>query len=518
MTSSLITPTDLGLPPKFQSWRPGQWECIETATATDKRFIGLCLPTGSGKSVVATTTALMTGGRCLYNTATKSLQDQLAHDGFSNLSDMRGRQNYECIKSSEAGHRMTCNEGRILECRTAGCAYQAHRQEFLQSSLALTNYSYTLSTMIRSDGVGPVDVLICDEAHQLVQEISSAVEIRLDHKKFGFIYNNLDSFPPYGKELAHWRTWAKFTLPKAQKYLKAVKESSNHRNLALIDAAAFAIENTANVSESWILDQSQPNETVISPLWPTEYTEKYLFRGIKKILLVSATLVPKTFSLLGIPEQDSLFLSQDHTFDANRCPVILFGPCRVDYKMDSGQWQEVVGRMDTLIDRRLDRKGLIHPTSYTRQQDILRLTRHRSIMIAPMNAGELKDAIAEFKRAQAPCILISPAITTGYDFPFSEAEYQVIIKVPFIDARSPVMKARQEADPEYLTYLTAQTLTQTCGRIMRHPEDRGETIILDAHANWFLKKHREFFPPWFMRQVRYANGLPTPPPPLSLAA
>ncbi len=92
------------------------------------------------------------------------------------------------------------------------------------------------------------------------------------------------------------------------------------------------------------------------------------------------------------------------------------------------------------------------------------------------------------------------------------------MKVPFIDARSPVMKARHEADPEYLSYLTAQTLTQEIGRIMRATDDLGETIILDAHANWFLKKHRSLFPSWFMRQVRYANEPPVPPPALSLAA
>jgi Rad3-related DNA helicase len=76
------------------------------------------------------------------------------------------------------------------------------------------------------------------------------------------------------------------------------------------------------------------------------------------------------------------------------------------------------------------------------------------------------------------------------------------------------MKARDEADPEYLPYLTAQTLTQTCGRAMRAPDDQCENFILDQHANWFIKKHRDLFPPWFMRQVRYPNGLPAPPPPL----
>jgi Rad3-related DNA helicase len=375
-----------------------------------------------------------------------------------------------------------------------------------------------LSSAIHSEGVGPASILICDEAHSLVQEVCSAIEVRLNHYHNNHLYNIFQSFPPYGKPIAHWRTWAKFLLPKVQSHLKSVKESNNHKGLVMVDALAFSIERLANVPESWILDESNKDETLISPLWPTDHTHKYLFRDVPKILLVSATVVPKTLQLLGVKEEESLFLSQDHTFDPSRCPVYLFGPCRVDHKMGEGQWQEVIGRMDMLIDQRQDRKGLIHTVSYQRQKDILRDSRNRSIMIAPRNAGELKGAIEEFRLCRAPAILISPAITTGYDFSYTDAEFQIIIKVPFIDARSPVMKARHEADPEYLSYLTAQTLVQETGRIMRAVDDRAETVILDAHANWFLKRNRDLFPPWFLRQVRYANELPVPPPPLSVAA
>jgi Rad3-related DNA helicase len=384
--------------------------------------------------------------------------------------------------------------------------------------LASTNYAYALSSAIHSEGTGPTSILICDEAHQLVQEVCSAIEVRLNHYHNNSLYNTLQSFPPYGKPISHWRTWAKFLHPKVQSHLKSIKESNNHKGLATVDALAFSIERLANVPESWILDESGKDETLVSPLWPTDHTHKYLFKEVPKVLLVSATVVPKTLQLLGVKEEESLFLSQDHTFDPSRCPVYLYGPCRVDHKMSDGQWQEVIGRMDMLIERRLDRKGLIHPVSYQRQDDILRATRNRSLMIAPRNAGELKAAIEEFRQAKPPAILISPAITTGYDFPYDSAEFQIVIKVPFIDSRSPVMKARNDADPEYLNYLTAQTLTQEIGRIMRSHDDRGETIILDQHAGWFFKKHRDLFPPWFMRQVRYANEPPAPPPPLSLAA
>ena len=180
--------------------------------------------------------------------------------------------------------------------------------------------------------------------------------------------------------------------------------------------------------------------------------------------------------------------------------------------------------MDSLISRRMDRKGVIHPVSYDRGAYILQNSRHQGLMIAP-KGKMLDDSLKLFRESPPPRILISPAITTGYDFPGRDCEYQIIVKIPFIDARSPIMRARSAADPEYLPYLTAQILTQTCGRGMRSPEDHCENIVLDQHANWFLKPKssgvtkkrggfRHLFPGWFLNQVQYPNSPPIPPPAL----
>jgi Rad3-related DNA helicase len=515
MTSTIL-PSDLGLPDKFQTWRPGQWASIETTLETDKRFIAASTPTGGGKSVYAVASAILEAKRAIYLTSTKGLQSQLSNDfAACGMIDMRGRQNYQCVKGN-----ISCADGRILECRDFGCPYNASRKEFLDATLASTNYAYYFSSIMHSEGVGDAGMLILDEAHAAVQELCNAIEIRLDHNKASHIYRELGSSPPYGDKISAWRTWAKFLLPKAQKYLKDMKSAGPNKWLALTDQFVLTIGQISGVSEDWILDESNDSETLISPLWPTAYSHTYLFRDIPRIILASATLVPKTLSLLGIEEKDSVFLSQDHTFSPDRCPLYIFGACRVDYKMSEGQWQETVGRMDTLIDKRLDRKGIIHTTSYAYQEKITRDSEHRDIMIAPRNSRETHAAIEEFRHSTAPRILVSPAITTGYDFPYDECEYQFLLKVPFIDARSPVMKARAEADKEYLPYLVAQTLVQTCGRPMRAPDDRCENFIMDQHASWFLNKpekggYRHLVPGWFVRQIRYPTGPPQPPPPLS---
>jgi Rad3-related DNA helicase len=129
------------------------------------------------------------------------------------------------------------------------------------------------------------------------------------------------------------------------------------------------------------------------------------------------------------------------------------------------------------------------------------------------------DRIATF-RTKPGAVLVSPSVTTGYDFPFGDCEYQIVCKVPFPDSRDPITAARTLVDPRYPSHLAMQALVQMVGRGMRAPTDQCETFIVDAHAHWFLSKHADLAPKWFRRAVRRLEPgtVPTPPRPLGRLA
>jgi Rad3-related DNA helicase len=101
---------------------------------------------------------------------------------------------------------------------------------------------------------------------------------------------------------------------------------------------------------------------------------------------------------------------------------------------------------------------------------------------------------------------------TGWDFPADQCRYQIIAKVPFIDSRSLIIKARSKSDKTYLNYLTAQAIIQMVGRGMRSADDWCETYIIDDHIEWFWQAARKqgLWPKWFQTAYRREAGVPDP--------
>jgi ATP-dependent DNA helicase DinG len=118
---------------------------------------------------------------------------------------------------------------------------------------------------------------------------------------------------------------------------------------------------------------------------------------------------------------------------------------------------------------------------------------------------DAQSVVDLFKRMRAPRVLVSPSMETGWDFPYDECRYQIIAKVPFVDTRSAVIRARHKSDKKYLNYVVALTLIQMVGRGMRASDDWCETLIIDDNIRWFWAAAREFFPAWFRAAYKVHN-------------
>ena len=531
-------PVSFGLPDKFTSWRPNQFDAAVRIALSDKRFTMISAPPGVGKTVAYMAAHTMLGGRTLILTNTKHLQDQLADD-FSTmgLQDLRGRNNYPCEKLLDTGLMVnTCDVGpctvgeqcdlkpTILETplegftvwsNHSGCDYYDALKTASQAELVVTNYAWWVSSLRNSaypTPLGRFDTLIMDEAHL-------AADVLVNLLKFQIRYKEAEKFismpaPKVGSSLQTWGKWAILVERGIERsYEASVKEKAAPTRIKALRVLKDKINALSSmgvgvVSEKdWIIryeeDRKFGDKAEFSPVWAKPYAGRYLFASIARIALVSATITKRDASYLGIDSKQLDIADYPSPFKVKNRPITYAKAPAIKFTSTLGDRRAAVRVIDGIIGKRLDRKGLIHTASYHWAREIFSLSKHSSHMILNAQGGAgIREAVDAFRSAEAPCVLVSPAIATGLDFPHDLARYQIVAKLPFPPLKDPVIARRREEDKRYYSYDVVSSLMQMAGRIVRSEDDYGETFITDGNYRWFWRQNKNMFPKWYLAAMR----------------
>lgn len=524
MNQTLPPPKAFGLDPhKFPGWRRGQETAIYEQLDCPSRFLVQILPTGAGKSLSYVTTALLSSGRTLFLTSSKGLQDQLRRDFSDHMVTIMGKNNYKCRLdpsgqlSCEFG---PCRAGVFCGFRDRGCPYWDQVRKASKSRLVSANYAYWLMNRPRENvkySIGDFDTLVCDEAHDSVNNLFDTLSTTIPYKGFPipWIEENasfsdhiewLNELSEYCKEEA--KMVGRMTVQRAKQIAKLI---------SLKNKADMLIESLRE--SNWVIDWS-PSQVKYDPIWPSSLSEHWLFRRIKKVIMTSATIRPRTMNILGLEgdgsnngrESDFVCTEYPNYFPISHRPIYYIPTVRVDSRSTMDDINYWIMRIDQIIRPRLDRNGIVHAVSFDRCEKILSMSGHSQHFFTH-ERGRARQAVYQFKEAEPPTILLSPSIVTGYDFPYDQARYQIICKIPFPDQRSKVDQERKKIDKNYGSYCAMQALQQSCGRIVRSGDDFGETLIIDDHAKWFLFKDptKNFATQWFLDAVKWSDALPIAP-------
>lgn len=512
-------PTFWGAPTRFSGWRPEQLDAIERISDTDHRFIAVSAPTGIGKSLIAVMAGLMNGWRTLILTSTKSLQDQYVQDFSGLIADIRGQSNYDCIQLLDGGEYDhlaipdkygrtkkvdygPCRTGVNCPLRDSSCHYWGQALPRARSSnLVIANYSYWLAMQENND-LGKFDLIVLDEGHSTMQELSSALATTLTTEDFALIREN----GPRGENVRAWKEWGAHHHQAISLRIESLTHmvrlgSSDYETVSEINqlkGVRQRLGTVANITPEWVVER-KGNNVEFDCIWPAQYAEEKLFRGVKKVVILSATLVPKTVEMIGPPKFE--FLSYDSSFPLSRRPVYYAPSVRMNFRATDEmkrQWMRVI---DSIVASRRDRKGIIHTVSYKRRNEIFQMSKQSEVMVTH-DSNNTRLQLAAFKSMPPPAYFLSPSVGTGVDLPFEECTVQIIPKIPYPDTRSKVMQARNERDDEYTSYIAAAEMVQMSGRGMRGPTDACETFIVDDNWKWFRNRYRHFFPMWWMRATK----------------
>lgn len=540
----MTIPADFGFPARFTEFRKGQFEAAVQIGSSQKRFILDCNPTGAGKSIINVLLHKLLDARTLYVTANKSLQRQLGEDFTSvGMVDIRGQGNYQCVALADRKGFHGCDKGPCHfggECELhprhpnfyPGCEFYDRLGQVRQSRLVVTNYNFLMSANRYMDpGVlGRFDLLVLDEAHEAPDKLSEFCSVELTDTE---CKDHLDSeLPPVEDGTEAWVNWAIEKIKVARSKLEFTKLFHSDDTDLIFELSKMVNKleflATAHVwhrgessdpevsmpgqTNDWVGERTEKGRAVVfAPVWAHRYAEQWLFGGIPKVVLTSATILPQTAQYLGITDFD--YIQHPSTFPLARRPIYLIPCASISSRSTDGDYRAQQVKIDQVIGGRLDRKGIIQPHSYDRAYRIRMNSEHKRRIIYN-ERGKLERAVDEYKMARPGTVFISPVIEQGFDFPYQECEYNIIAKVPFPDTRSAVMKARCRSDKKYQNYVTVIKLMQMVGRGMRVVDDFCETFIFDDNIFWFIKAARSLFPSYFSAAFKIQDTLPPVPPPL----
>jgi Rad3-related DNA helicase len=491
-------------------------KALQFLGSSQKRVKALVAPTGSGKSAIAVGHILMSGLPTAIVTASRALQVQYAEQ-FEELGAtvLFGRRNYPChFRPGE----YTCEEGYTGNCPFKGtiqCPSSQAEMRAATSSIVITNYDKWTASKKYGTGMSHFQQVIFDEAHEAPEAISRAMQVVLNHREIEEVLKI--NFPVETEDFQVWKAWAVEAKAEAQGRLKLaadrlrggdpkptwVKHYNHmrllHRRLGIIATAS---------PKDWVVDEIDKGFQ-FDPVRPGRYGESSLLLKIPSVIMMSATLRPKTLFMCGIGKDTFDLMELPSEFDPSRCPIYWIPTMRVDKRAESLAPLWLL--FDQIAGRRRDRKGICHTISFARRDELMESSQFAASFIINERGEASTSAITAFRQSPVGTVLVSPSVGAGFDFPGRDCEWQFICKIPFPDGRSKIVKARQTEDKEYGPYLAMQKLVQMCGRGMRSEDDRCEVFLGDSHMEWFGPRYWHLAPQWFRSFFKVLKYPPSPP-------
>lgn len=533
----------------FKSIRNEQKQAIEFAIdafESGKRYVVLELGTGVGKSATGITisrymenhaTVLkdsdgmpLTGAYVI--TTQKILQDQYMADfgpasGKGLIRTIKSSTNYKCAFYSD----QTCAESRRLlsklgkqlngtdfqkQCKNH-CLYALEKQEFIDSPISITNFSYFLAEASYSGKLGPRALLVVDECHNIETELSKFIEVTFSERFAKDILKNKVPKLDCQEAVYNWvKTGYKKSLTKYVKDLEKnlVKLSGDiegchdiSKQYEMLEKHIDKIDKFLEVyhPDNWVMNVVYPSEGSkrgarkfeFKPINVSKYSEDVLFRTGGRVLMMSATIVDKdTFcTSIGVPPEEVAYLRLPSPFPLDNKPIhyVPVGSMSKDNIDKTLPIMCEVVKM--LLDKHKDVKGIIHTANYKVSKYLLENLQSERLLT---HDSTNRDAILQKHISENnPTVLVSPSMMEGVDLAGDASRFQILCKVPFPYLGDAVIKKRMEANKSWYSYSTAKNVIQAFGRSIRSESDHAESYILDSDWSYFFRKNQHMFPPEF---------------------
>lgn len=504
------------------------------------RHIAMSLPTGTGKTYLGAALCFWAtqfksekyfpGG--YYWVTQKLLQDQI-HSDFPKFTTGLASHLLKSASEYECPYVDTCAEGMVQMgdkpvCSLAAskkellCVYKQNRRDFLQASLACTNYAFSFTEKLNSNKFPPREVVICDEAHLIEGTILRFIELTLNDKILYETTPQIKNLPPL-RTLRKFTDWIRaYYLPILERQYNDLadrvdRDPSLRKELTgletLLNKIVTALTAIDDTPGNWVYSQQSNNkdqlESSAKPISAVPFFTP-LIRDMGHIrLYMSAYLGSKDIFCrsLGINPEKMAWLEMDSPFAPENRQIVSIPTGSMSMQNVESTLPGFLRITQKIMEKHANERGVIHCATYKLGKiifDHFSNTKFGSRLIFPTDADQREAAFQQHAQMKNS-ILVSPSMMEGFDFKDDLARWQIIAKCPYKSVVDPQINAKIDKDPDWYDLDVISSLIQATGRAVRHQNDYATSYITDSDFERLFKKREYLFPTWWKNALLRPN-------------
>lgn len=516
-------PQDYKLPAKFTEWYPYQKELIEFVLNSSKKVVILNAPTGIGKTAAGMTLANIMNCRTYYIVGTKGLQDQIESE-FSSMgvATIRGKGNFGCVIEpglTAEDCKFEALTGKARDCPAyKHCPYFMQRDAAQKVRITVFNYAYAITAMNYTQSWSRAGLLIADECDSAEGWLANMVKIRFGYRDFAdydisFPGESLEEVKmmiaelglKVGEKVAELKKLDVNTASREQ--LVALKRAKNLQRRFLFFMDVY--------EENWLFKHETKRDkrfwrVEFEPLWSRKFGQMLWSHGDKVVFMSATPGSKEEFCFkLGLNPEDVDYMEVPSPFPVENRKIVYWPVGSMTMANWDRNLSNLIITIDSIIEERIDQKGVIHTSSYKKAQDIVRRSRFGPYMMLVGREDNKTELLERFKKAAPPKVLVSPVHGRGIDLPDDEARYAIIPAVLWPDLGDEKVKRRLEERPSWYPAQAVDSMVQAAGRIVRSMDDWGTVYLLDTQLKRLLYQNQGLFPYWWLEALFELKGRST---------
>ena len=291
-------------------------------------------------------------------------------------------------------------------------------------------------------------------------------------------------------------------LPREVRNLLSLADNIKDRHCKIEDYVNHIAEHGAH---NLIVDSSSYQSKTFHNLSDENLFRKHFERFSDVRIYLSATLQPDLLiKRWGIDPKKAAVMFVDSEWDDAKSRVVLCNTANMSYANTENSMRDIVRKINELMVKHKDDRGVIHTTSNAITEDICSNI-HKSLycrLVRYSTTAEKMEILSTWDKYPPDAVLIGPSLTTGIDLSDDLARFNIIVKLSYPNMGSALWAKRAKLLPHIYVGETASVLEQAAGRTTRSISDSSRIYVLDSRAEKFMLQNQKYFSPSFLKRVR----------------